>query len=60
MACFDLSDFECSVIEPLLPTKVRGVARVDDGQVLMGYSNGCRQARREQTFSRATNRIRPA
>ncbi len=26
MARFDLSDFEWSVIEPLLPTKVRGVA----------------------------------
>ena len=25
MARFDLSDFEWSVIEPLLPTKVRGV-----------------------------------
>jgi transposase len=30
MARFDLTDFEWSVIEPLLPTKVRGVARVDD------------------------------
>ncbi|MDP3256029.1 MAG: IS5/IS1182 family transposase, partial [Bosea sp. (in: a-proteobacteria)] len=27
MARFDLTDFEWSVIEPLLPTKVRGVAR---------------------------------
>ncbi|MBB4861059.1 hypothetical protein HNO88_004407, partial [Novosphingobium chloroacetimidivorans] len=25
MARFDLTDFEWSVIEPLLPTKVRGV-----------------------------------
>ncbi|MBB4242025.1 transposase [Rhizobium tropici] len=29
MARFDLTDFEWSVIEPLLPTKVRGKARVD-------------------------------
>ena len=36
MARFDLSDFEWSVIEPLLPTKVRGVPRVDDRRVLNG------------------------
>jgi transposase len=36
MARFDLTDFEWSVIEPLLPTKVRGVARVDDRRVLNG------------------------
>ncbi|HKT14427.1 MAG TPA: IS5/IS1182 family transposase, partial [Allosphingosinicella sp.] len=28
MARFDLTDFEWSVIQPLLPTKVRGVKRV--------------------------------
>jgi len=27
MARFDLTDFEWSVIQPLLPTKVRGVPR---------------------------------
>ncbi|WP_373635118.1 IS5 family transposase [Yoonia sp. SS1-5] len=36
MARFDLTDFEWSVIEPLLPTKVRGVKRRDDRQVLNG------------------------
>lgn len=36
MARFDLTDFEWSVIDPLLPTKVRGVARVDDRRVLNG------------------------
>jgi transposase len=36
MARFDLTDFEWSVIEPLLPTKVRGVKRVDDRRVLNG------------------------
>src|SRR6478609_2838913 len=36
MARFDLSDFEWSIIEPLLPKKPRGVARVDDRRVLNG------------------------
>ena len=36
MARFDLTDFEWSVIAPLLPNKVRGVARVDDRRVLNG------------------------
>lgn len=30
MARFDLSDAEWRIIEPLLPNKPRGVARVDD------------------------------
>jgi putative transposase len=30
MARFDLSDFEWSVIQPLLPNKSRGVPRVND------------------------------
>ena len=33
---FDLTDFEWSVIRPLLPNKSRGVARVDDRRVLNG------------------------
>jgi|GEM_PF-634798 len=36
MARFDLTGFEWSVIQPLLPTKVRGVKRVDDRRVLNG------------------------
>jgi transposase len=36
MARFDLTDFELSVIRPLLPNKVRGVERVDDRRVLNG------------------------
>ena len=33
---FELTDLEWSVIEPLLPTKVRGVPRVDDRRVING------------------------
>src|ERR1700675_2308227 len=36
MARFDLTDFEWSVISPMLPNKPRGVARVDDRRVLNG------------------------
>lgn len=36
MARFDLIDFEWSVIEPLLPARVRGKLRVDDRRVLNG------------------------
>src|ERR1700726_4093449 len=36
MARFDLTDFEWSVIQPLLPNKPRGVPRVDDRRVLNG------------------------
>jgi len=36
MARFDLTDFEWSVMAPLLPNKVRGVKRVDDRRVLNG------------------------
>ena len=48
MARFDLTDFEWSVIQPLLPNKPRGVPRVDDRRVLNGIfwhllaaSHGC-------------------
>ncbi len=34
--CYDLMDFEWSVIEPLLPNKPRGVPRIDDRRVLNG------------------------
>ena len=36
MARYDLSDFEWSVIDAVLPRKLRGVPRVDDKRVLNG------------------------
>jgi len=36
MARYDLSDFEWSVIDAVLPRKSRGVPRVDDRRVLNG------------------------
>lgn len=36
MSRYDLTDFEWSVIEPVLPRKWRGVPRVDDRRVLNG------------------------
>lgn len=36
MARYDLSETEWQLIEPLLPIKVRGVARVDDRRVING------------------------
>ena len=47
MARFDLTDFEWSVIQLLLPNKMRGVKRVDDRRVLNGI------------FRCVTARIRP-
>jgi transposase len=33
---YELSDFEWSIIQPLLPNKPRGVSRADDRKVLNG------------------------
>ena len=33
---YELTDFERSIIEPLLPSKPRGVPRADDRRVLNG------------------------
>jgi transposase len=34
--CYELTDFEWLIIEPLLPTKPHGVPRTDDRRVLNG------------------------
>lgn len=36
MVRYELSDMECSIIRTMLPTKPRGVPRVDDRRVLNG------------------------
>lgn len=56
MARFDLTDFEWSVIEPLLPTQLRGVKRVDDRRVLNGIFRRLRTGLRGPTSRRATGR----
>lgn len=38
---YDLTDFEWSVIHPLLPNMSRGVKRVDDRRVRAGFAVGC-------------------
>ena len=58
MARFDLSDVEWRLIEPLLPNKPRGVARVDDRRVLNGIFMCCEPARRGETCRSATGPIR--
>ena len=61
MSCYDLTDFEWRVIEPLLPNKPRGVPRVDDRRVLNGILWVLRSGGpRGGTFRSATGRIRPA
>jgi len=60
MARFDLTDSEWSMIAPLFPTKVRGVKRRDDRQVLNGIFWGLRTARRGRIYPRGMARIRPA
>ncbi len=60
MARFDLTDFEWSIIAPLLPNKPRGVPRVDDRRVLNGIFWRFRTGAPGRTFPTATVLIRPA
>ena len=57
---YELSDFEWSIIEPLLPNKPRGVKRSDDRKVLNGIYWRLRRARRGRRFPTATGLRRPA
>ena len=56
MARFDLTDFEWSVIQPLLPNKVRGVPHADDRRRLNGIFGGYGRAR----LGRHSFALRPA
>jgi hypothetical protein len=40
---YELSDYEWSVIRPMLPNKPRGIPRVDDRRILNGISGSCVQ-----------------
>jgi transposase len=60
MARFVLTDFEWSVIQPLLPTKVRGVKRADDRKVLNGIFWRLRTGAPGPIFRRDMARPRPA
>jgi transposase len=42
---YELSNYEWSVIKPMLPNKPRGVPRVDDRRVLNGIFWSCDQVR---------------
>ncbi len=60
MARFDLTDFEWLVIQPLLPTKVRGVKRVDDRRVLNGIFRRLRTGAPWADIPSRYRRTRPA
>ena len=60
MARFDLTDFEWSVIQPLLPNKPRGVSRVDDLRVLNGIFWRLRTGAPWADFRSAMGPTRPA
>ncbi len=61
---YALSDFEWSIIEPLLPNKPRGVPRVDDRRVLNGIRDSLhlqtRVAQRNCLSLRPSRLIHPA
>ena len=57
---YELSDFEWSIIEPLLPNKPRGVARSDDRKVLNGIYWRLRTGSPWAEFRSATDHRRPA
>jgi transposase len=60
MARFDLTDFDWSVIQHLLPNKPRGAPWVDDRRVLNGIFCGFGRVRPERTFRSVMARTRPA
>ena len=57
---YELSDFEWSVMQPLLPNKPRGVARADDRKVLTAFTGVCGRGRLWPIFRSGTDLPRPA
>ena len=57
---YELSDFEWSIIEPLLPNKPRGVPRSDDRKVLNGIYWRLRTGSPWAEIPDATDHRRPA
>ena len=57
---YELTDYEWSVIRPMLPNKPRGVPRVNDRRVLNGIFWSCALALRGAICRRATDLIRLA
>ena len=57
---YEITDFEWSIIAPLLPDKPRGAPRVDDRRVLNGIFWRLRAAHPGLTFLSATARRRSA
>jgi transposase len=60
MARLDPTDFERKVIQPLLPTKVRGVMRAGDRRVPSGIFRRLGTGHPGPTFRRAMVPARPA
>ena len=52
---YELSDYEWSVIKPMLPNKPRGIPRVDDRRILNGYLLGLAFRR---TMARSARQLR--
>ena len=56
---YELTDFEWSIIEPLLPNKPRGVPRVDDRKVLNGIFWRLRAGGNSGTLRSAHDLLQP-
>jgi transposase len=57
---YELSDYEWSVIRPMLPNKPRGIPRVDDRRILTASSGSCAQAHHGAICHTATVPLRLA
>ena len=57
---YELSDYEWSVIKPMLPNKPRGIPRVDDRRISTASSGSCDQVHHGAIYQAATVPIRLA